>query len=344
MHMLAIIADDLTGTLDSAAPFAGRGLHTEVVLQPEAIADALAENPAVLSISTGTRDMPLEEARKVTVTILSSLPSGTALFKKVDSRLKGNIAAELDVTPFRSALVAPAIPDFGRVVRSGCVEGFGVDLPIAVVDRLGRHAAHCSIPDTCSQQEMQAALRAAQADGCDLLIGARGLADALAQQMTGRADGQPAVLPEGAALFVIGSRDPITLSQVDELGHSRQVHYNAAPNGELTPPIHCTAPLTLVQAIPGTVPAAPAEVSARLAEGVHPQLTRSAKILLLSGGATAEAVLRTMSISRLRLVGECLPGLGLAFSQGHCIIAKSGGFGQRDTLKKLADMILGEVD
>ena len=233
--MLAIIADDLTGALDSAAPFAGRGLHTEVVLQPDAITDALARIPAVLSINTGARDMPPQEAQRATVAALASLPAGTTLFKKVDSRLKGNITAELDVTPFRSALVAPAIPDFGRIVRSGCVEGFGVDVPIAVADRLGRHARHCSIPDTCSQQEMQVALRAAQADGCDLLIGARGLADALAQQMTGMMDGQPADLPKGAALFVIGSRDPITLSQVDELGHSRQVHYNAAPNGELTP-------------------------------------------------------------------------------------------------------------
>ena len=31
---LAIIADDLTGALDSAAPFAGRGLRAVVALDP----------------------------------------------------------------------------------------------------------------------------------------------------------------------------------------------------------------------------------------------------------------------------------------------------------------------
>lgn len=343
--MLAIIADDLTGALDSAAPFAGRGLHTEVALRPEAVSQALQEKPAVLTVNIGSRDLDKDGAQRATELALSLLPQGTILFKKVDSRLKGHIAAELDVTPFRSALAAPAIPDFGRIVKSGRLEGFGVDEPISVADRLGRHAARCIIPDIGDQAEMRAALEAAQGAGCDLLIGARGLADALARQMTGDEALRPAEIPEGPALFVIGSRDPITLAQVEMLRQIHPLAYCAAENGELTQQaIHDELPLTLVQATSGAFPCTPAEVSANLAESVHPRLTARAKTLLMSGGATAEAVLSIMGISRFRLLGECLPGLGIAYSQGYCIIAKSGGFGQSGTLVELTNMILRKME
>ena len=63
------------------------------------------------------------------------------MFKKIDSRLKGNIISRTRRTPFRSALVAPAIPDFGRIVNAGHVQGFGVDIPISSREKLGRHAA-----------------------------------------------------------------------------------------------------------------------------------------------------------------------------------------------------------
>ena len=129
--MLAIVADDLTGALDTAAPFASRGLHVEVALDVGAIAAAVREKPAVLSVTLASREIDATEARGVAAEALAALPPGTRLFKKVDSRLKGHIAAELDAMPFRSALVAPAIPAFGRVVRNGHVQGFGVETPIS---------------------------------------------------------------------------------------------------------------------------------------------------------------------------------------------------------------------
>jgi uncharacterized protein YgbK (DUF1537 family) len=341
--MLAILADDLTGALDSAAPFAGRGLNTEVALRPGAIPAALRENPAVLSVNVGSRDLNEEAARKATEHVLSLLPERTVLFKKVDSRLKGHISAELDVTPFHSALVAPAIPDFGRIVKSGDLNGFGVDAPISLAEKLGRHSANCIIPDTSNQAEMLAALEAAQAAGCDLLIGARGLADALARQMTNCEELRPAEVPQGPALFVIGSRDPITLAQVERLRQAHVVRYGAAENGELEHLVEDHQPIALVQATPGDCERTTAEVSANLAQSVHPKLTQRAKTILMSGGATADAVLANMDISRFRLAGECLPGLGIAFSRDYCIIAKSGGFGQSDTLVVLADMILRKM-
>lgn len=338
--MLAIVADDLTGALDAAAPFASRGLHTEIALTIGAIPRALSEKPHVISINVASRERDIEGAREATAAALAQLPAGVRLFKKVDSRLKGHIEAELDVTPFRSALMAPAIPDFGRIVKAGHVQGFGVDTPISIAATLGRHAAQITVPDVATFEEMNGQLLASEAGTVDLLIGARGLAEALARQMTGGTVSRMAEIPPGPGLFVIGSRDPITLAQIEELRAARTPRYLPAPNGRLTDTTADGSLITLVQAVPGTVPTNAQDVSRFLAEGVVPALTASASTLLLSGGATAEAVLEQMGITRFRLVGECMPGLGLAHADGRCIIAKSGGFGQTGTLREIADRIL----
>ena len=342
--MLVILADDLTGALDTAAPFAGRGLQTRVALGAEAIGEALSHQPDVLSVNLGSRELDENRARALCAAALSALPAGVTLFKKVDSRLKGHIEAELDAVPFRSALVAPAIPAFGRVVQDGCVRGFGVDVPIKIAAKLGRHAAKVRIPDGNTAADMQDVLAQAQAEGVDLLIGARGLAEALALQMSGREEASFTELPTGRALFVVGSRDPITLAQIERLRESTDLDYRAAPNGTLADPVPRGSRLTLVQATPGEGQLSPLEVSDNLARDLCPSFTDAARTLLLCGGATAEAVLARLGVTGFRLMGECLPGLGLAYAGGQCIIAKSGGFGAPDTLRTIAGHTLGDMD
>jgi len=338
--MLAILADDLTGALDSAAPFAGRGLRTEVALSREAIPDLIRDRPDVLAINLNTREIARDEARVATAAVIAMLSTGTQLFKKVDSRLKGNIVAELDATPFNQALVAPAIPEFGRIVEDGYVTGFGVEIPIVIADRLGAHAAHTCFPDTRTPADMDAILVDAESDGTDLLIGARGLAEALARRMTANKEAQAVAIPPGRITFVIGSRDPITLKQIDALRGGHRLNYLPAPNGHLDVIAETGSDLTLLQATPGTEETDPQLVSEALADGLTRHFSDYNGTLLLSGGATAEAVLRRLGLSRLRLHGECLPGLGLASANGRCIIAKSGGFGHPDTLKQIADTVL----
>lgn len=170
--MLVIIADDLTGALDTAAPFAARGLRTEVVLDLDAIRIAHDGLPDVLSINLASREMSAEAARSAIRRVVERLPLSVRLFKKVDSRLKGHVAAELDALSYRTALVAPAIPSFGRVVRDGHVEGFGVDRPISIAAALGNHAVRSSVPDTLTDGDLARALEQAEDDGADLLVGA----------------------------------------------------------------------------------------------------------------------------------------------------------------------------
>ncbi|NBB48495.1 four-carbon acid sugar kinase family protein [Rhizobium sp. CRIBSB] len=339
--MLVIVADDLTGALDTAAPFAARGLRTEVVLKVDAVAQRLALSPDVLSINLASREKSPEEAFQLMRQVVDRLPPQARLFKKIDSRLKGHISSELDAMPHRLALVAPAIPEFGRTVRNGYVEGFGVATPISIADVLGHHTARALIPDTLKHEDLLRALDEAEAGGVDLLVGARGLAEALAYRMTGRADAGFVAPPVGAGLFVIGSHDRITVEQVEQLRRLDIVAYNPAPNGIMAPLVPNSAPTVLVQATEGEARISSEDVSANLVASVHPRLTSQAQTMLLCGGATAEAILGRMGIEFFRLEGECMPGLGLAHAKGQCIIAKSGGFGRPDTLAKLAGKLCG---
>jgi uncharacterized protein YgbK (DUF1537 family) len=334
--VLVIIADDLTGALDTAAPFAARGLNTQVVLDLDAVPAVLDGLPDVLSINLASREISAEAARTAMRRVAERLPPGVRLFKKVDSRLKGHVAAELDALSYRAALVAPAIPSFGRVVRDGHVEGFGVDRPISIAEALGSHAVRSWVPDTLTDSDLVRALEQTADDGADLLVGARGLAEALASRMTGKKVASLVAPPAGPALFVIGSHDRITLEQVERLRDLQTLVYRPAPNGVLQDADRQPSPFALVQATPGDIAISPEAVARNLAASVHPTFTQGTGTLLLCGGATAEAVLAQMGIVHFRLEGECLPGLGLAYADGQCIIAKSGGFGGAETLVTLA--------
>lgn len=337
--MLVIVADDLTGALDTAAPFAARGLHTEIALTAAAVKKGLALAPDVLSVNLASREKSAEAAFRSMQEVVRLLPPHVRLFKKIDSRLKGNVSAELDAIAYRRALVAPAIPSFGRVVKDANIDGFGVAAPISIGSALKHHASRAIIPDTLTEEDIHTALLADEGGDVDLLVGARGLAEVLAYQMTGNAIGGLVAPPSGPGLFVIGSHDRITLEQVEQLRNSDAVEYHPAPNGVMADISSATSPVTVVQATGGSTRISSEDVSENLAKSVHPRLTAGARTMLLCGGATAEAVLARMGIECFRLEGECLPGLGLAYASGQCIIAKSGGFGTPDTLTNLASKL-----
>lgn len=339
MPRLAIIADDLTGALDSAAPFAAAPGGVVVTSHPDALPQALARGAAVVAVSTRSREVAPAEAEAAVAAVLAALPAATRVFKKVDSRLKGNVAAEL--APFAGApmLVAPAIPEFGRMVVEGALTGFGVSAPIPVRPRLGGAAAHAMVPETRSHADMLEAL--AVAGEAAVLVGARGLAAALAEAM-----GLPPAprfaagdLPHPLAI-VVGSTDPITEAQVEALGACAPgLAAVAAPAGHLpVPPAGPPADLTLLHTAPGDGPAeASAIVAARFAAGAVPWLQR-VRGLVLTGGATAEAVFDALGLTVLDLNGEALPGMPLVAAGTFMAVTKSGGFGAPDALCRLAGL------
>lgn len=332
MTALAVLADDLTGALDASAPFAARGLKTLVALSADALPHCLAQNPDVVGLSTDSREIAPEAATEAMRAALAHLPPRIGKFKKIDSRLKGNIAAELDAMDYAAALVVPAIPAFDRRVEGGFLRGFGVAEPIAVAKNLGTHAARAKIPDIVSQADIERALLAYPHD---LPVGARGLAEALALRMAPDAPLPHLRIAGKRVIFVIGSRDPITRQQILALrAHAGDCVHIAAPGGRGLATAG-NAEIIVIEAIEGEAELSPVAVANNLAETLAQLSPQPGDILVVSGGATAQIVLGHLGIAALELIGEPLPGLPLAHAAGLTIITKSGGFGDGATLVNL---------
>ncbi len=124
-----IVADDLTGAADCAIAFAREGVAAAVGWGEGA--EATGGHPPVFSYDANSRGLTASDALAKHREVLGKLlEEGTALFKKIDSTLRGQPAAETVAvfealrTPHGSILgvMAPAFPATGRTTENGRVK------------------------------------------------------------------------------------------------------------------------------------------------------------------------------------------------------------------------------
>ena len=334
-----IVADDLTGALDSAATFAMRGASVRVACRPDDLPAALGSDAGVVAVATGTRDGSEAHARSVATRVAAMLADHSGiLFKKIDSRLKGHIATELEAltSAGTTLLVNPAIPRLGRICVGGAVTGAGVETPIPVAPRVGQPV---TLPDTHTAEDLARQLPE-RLDGV-VSVGAAGLAEALADRLWPEALPHQLPRPERPALLAIGSRDPVTAAQIATL---QGVPVTDAPNG-IAPDL-TNHPLQLIRMSPGAEEIPGAEAGAQFADTLaraHAQL--KPRTLFACGGESAAALLARLGSGQLDLLGEILPGVPIARTTGAeklTLITKSGGFGPPDTLVKLVNFLAND--
>jgi D-threonate/D-erythronate kinase len=341
---LAIIADDLTGALDSSVPFVLAGLTVLVALTPAGLDEALAGEPGVVVVNTASRAVPPERAAaiagEVATRLLAAAPA--IVFKKIDSRLKGNAGVETgrvaNVMGRTGIVVAPAVPDQQRFVRDGCVEGRGIDGRLAIAPAFTGLNLPVLVADAMNQGDLDR-LVASTDWTTHLAVGARGLGQSLARHLGGNANGV-AFERRHRTLFAFGSRDPITEAQMDLLVAAGGVSsVLEAPAGLLTSVgpvdlpalLRCTGPLTLDAT---AVAEQFGEGVAQLVDQVPPEM------LIMGGGDTALAILIRLDVRVVTPRGEIEPGMPwfeVTDSQGNSLVCavKSGGFGAPDSLLKL---------
>lgn len=124
MKPLVIIADDLSGAAESAAGFLLRSSGISLRLGPGA---PDGSGVTVFDLHSRRSD-PARASRDVRSVLQSS--DGSEIVKKIDSLLRGNIAAEVgelsrDGSP---VIVAAGLPRQGRTVQDGVVLVDGVAL------------------------------------------------------------------------------------------------------------------------------------------------------------------------------------------------------------------------
>lgn len=330
---VAIIADDLTGALDTSAPFVAAGYKVAVATRTAGLEAALNEGAEVVVVNTASRGLAAAEAAAVAGEVARRLrPARPALvFKKIDSRLKGNPGAEaaaiMTAFGFAGIRVAPAVPEQGRLTRAGAVVGRGVAVPIEIAPLFARSPV--SVADAGSDAELDR-IAAAGDWTTTLAVGARGLGAAFARR-------RPAIAvapfpPDRRTLFVIGSRDAITAQQIAAL---EGVDIADASQGRFAGPIELPGLMRCVgdEDDAGAVARRLAASAAGAISGARP------KVLVLSGGDTALAVLDQLGAGLIHPQGEApggLPWFTIDLPQGEIrVVVKSGGFGDSNALAAL---------
>jgi D-threonate/D-erythronate kinase len=348
MTILRLIADDLTGALDTAAQFTGRIGPLPVLL------DRMTGAPeGSYALNLSCRDGDERTAVAFTRESLRCYLGADVAFKKIDSLLRGHWAAELAEIVrsgmFRRIVLAPAVPAHGRFTRSGLhilaqssgdsrlIKDVGAELKLHAVPSRG---VDCEIvvPDAESDADLDAiAKRYATEPTTTLWCGAAGLARALAQQPPRAA--QPLNQPH---LVIVGSRHPVSLHQVEVFCAARP-DWLAPMAAEPSFASRAQATLeTFGRCV--VLPALPAgltetEAAERIAHSLELLPGRLPPLggLTVVGGETFAALCRVLRATGLSVHGEFLHGVPASRMEsglwsGTLCASKSGAFGEPDWL------------
>ena len=118
--LIAIIADDLTGAADTGVQFVHAGYRTAVFFRAT---EVLEDDLHAVSFDTDSRTMPAGFAAKRVLDAAHAARGAHIVYKKLDSTLRGNVAAELAAAMGGArrdrVIVAPAFPAAGRTTVGG---------------------------------------------------------------------------------------------------------------------------------------------------------------------------------------------------------------------------------
>ncbi len=397
-HSIAVIADDLTGALDTAAPFATYGHNAWLALRADLGTEILESGAEVIAITTETRHALPEEAARRVYSAVEAFNRFNPLifFKKIDSIFRGNAGVEivsaLRASGRRHAVISPAVPAQNRLMRNGTIYFAdhqmtehrahppdselrkSIHVPTLVEHaspEMNIHACaagqspmlahgpglHAYVVDAETGEHLDELAKFVIQHPRDVLpVGASGLGRAIARAL------RPSVVAtlssgrlkrtSGALLFVIGSRQSISVAQTSALlraGAEEIVVPNAA--SESQEPIikqqfnaQSASHIVILRPEPiseGTetlqISTGLGRVAAEAVRFLHPSA------LIMTGGDTASACLNALNVPSLRIAGELHDGIAMGTVTFHGrrirVFTKSGSFGAPETWVRLAERI-----
>ncbi len=230
---IAVIADDLTGALDTGVQFSNWGFNVQVTDDP------LSSQADVVVVNTDSRGLEPGKAYDLVFSVAGKVSGFDIIYKKTDSTLRGNVGAEiqavLDATGEETAVLTPCYPPTSRSVKDGHLLVGGV--PIDQTEYSSEHGSRQSfIPDLIRTGATRPVINLGDSSGVQqhsgivvidgeteadllkiaknlighkVLAGSAGLGAAIAEAM---ADPPP-------VLSVIGSRRTVTQRQTRVLEH-----------------------------------------------------------------------------------------------------------------------------
>ncbi|WP_443862787.1 four-carbon acid sugar kinase family protein [Fusobacterium ulcerans] len=125
MIKLVIIADDLTGALDTGVQFSKKNMSTIVTTDLNFNFEDICKEADVVVVDTESRHIPAAEAKERVKSVLSKFNKEEIRFfyKKTDSTLRGNLGSEvegfMEGLNINEVSFIPAFPSGKRTVKDG---------------------------------------------------------------------------------------------------------------------------------------------------------------------------------------------------------------------------------
>jgi uncharacterized protein YgbK (DUF1537 family) len=296
---IRVLADDLTGAIDGAAPFVRAGLRATLALTRASGAcgtrDAMSSD--VLACSTDTRCTEDGPAAQSVLEHLQAHPvlPHDVLVKKIDSLLRGPWGAEVDAALLASgkrlAVVCPALPRMQRSLRGGVLWNHHAPVPHGQLfagepsrapqaalqscgDRLGWHHRQAEsagpLPeqgvllfDAQTDAHLDALVAAYWPRRHDVLwVGSSGLTAAIARHGAPHAPALLRQAPPKPLVLAVGTRSQYTTEQLNYLWQQAPWQYATCAPGAAR--VARCGRVTVVY--PPEEDLAPAVATARIAE------------------------------------------------------------------------------
>ncbi len=354
MKSHAMLADDLTGALDAAAPFASLQEPVAVNWSGRAQCDQVR-----FAIDSESREIPPIEAVERMAALLPFICGKEFAYKKIDSLMRGNTITELQACSasglFGTLVMAPAFPAESRITRNGqqlarlndgnwaaagpnLAETFQAESRlIGLNDKLqGGGVAICDAESDADLVRL-AACRDRLVEPV-LWCGSAGLARALS--------GAPHAFSQptgGRRLVVVGSSHWVALAQTERLNQAFPgLLVSVSSKSEVQAAILAIGLGLNHRGLAGLKLAVPGYDNAH-ASAVYTNVVDALRvlpcpdILVVVGGATLYQLCRALEATRLNTIGEWMPGVAVSVLsdglwQGTRVISKSGAFGGSDFL------------
>lgn len=351
MTSVRLLADDLTGALDTAGEFVGVAGALPVFWHGQ----VPAELPGSAAIDSGTREKTATEAAAIVTRLAPAMLGADIAYKKIDSLLRGPTIAELAACMrtglWESCVLCPAFPYQGRVMRAGrqyVRDAAGGWTPVTgeLVEALraeGVAAYHARPGDPLRSgvgvfdAETDGDMRRVAASGRKgvLWSGAGGLAQALVGDAGG---GNAGPLP-GPVLGLFGSDQGVTMTQLARCG----AHWLRLRDADPSPVVGRLRDRGLALASfdlpPGLTRADAAE---RIGSGFAAMLRDMPPpgTLFVAGGETLLSICTALGAFCLEIQGRIVPGVPRSVLRGGrwdgvTVVSKSGAFGTPALLREL---------
>lgn len=355
MLSLRLLADDLTGALDTSAELVGQFGPLEVCWSASSIAPAQGS----FAIDSGTRELSSDEAFAVVSELAPRLADADVAYKKIDSLLRGPWVAELDaclrIGAWDACIVAPAFVHQGRRTINGqqyarAADGGWSAVGKKIVDQLRARKLEArqanpfaglqggiNVFDAESDDDLVRVVEAGKNySGKVLWCGSGGLASAFAR-------GTGIWVPDRLKTPVLGifGSDHRTTSL--QLAACEGVVIRSADVGQdidrISQALAKGVAFVELKAPPG---ASRTEVAERFSREIAAlsALIDPPGSLIVAGGETLKAQATAVAARALRLLGRLEPGIPKSVIEGGSwsgveVVSKSGAFGAADVLRKL---------